>query len=121
MAGSLQKNNLLSPPLMQLPQINWPKVNNLLPAIIQDSQTKEVLMLGYMNQEALALTLKTNQVTFFSRTRQCLWTKGKNSRNYLNIVDVKLDCDGDALLIKVNFSGIICHTGTKSCFFNSSL
>lgn len=97
-------------------KINWQKVDNLLPVIIQHFQTSEVLMLGYMNQEALAKTLAEKVVTFYSRTKQRLWTKGETSGNFLNVVDMSLDCDNDTLLILVNPIGPTCHTGEGSCF-----
>ncbi len=96
--------------------INFEKGSGLVPAIIQDAETNKVLMLGYMNQEALDLTLKTKKVTFYSRTRQCLWTKGETSGNYLNLVDLKADCDNDTLLVKVHPTGPTCHTGTDTCW-----
>ena len=90
--------------------------DGLVPAIIQDSVTNKVLMLGYMNNEALQKTLESKLVTFFSRTKQRLWTKGEESGNVLNLVDIKLDCDNDALLIKVNPKGATCHKGTDTCW-----
>ena len=88
----------------------------LVPAIIQDANTKNVLMLGYMNQDALDKTQQTQQVTFFSRTKNRLWTKGEESGNFLNLVDIKLDCDNDTLLIFVNPSGPTCHKGSGTCW-----
>ncbi|MGB5555025.1 MAG: bifunctional phosphoribosyl-AMP cyclohydrolase/phosphoribosyl-ATP diphosphatase HisIE [Flavobacteriaceae bacterium] len=88
----------------------------LIPAIIQDATTKNVLMLGYMNQEALDKTLETKKVTFFSRSKQRLWTKGEESGNFLNLVDIKNDCDHDTLLISVNPVGPTCHTGSDTCW-----
>ena len=88
----------------------------LVPAIIQDANTKNVLMLGYMNQDALDKTQQTQQVTFFSRTKNRLWTKGEESGNFLNLVDIKLDCDNDTLLIFVNPSGPTCHKGSDTCW-----
>ena len=96
--------------------IDFSKTNGLVPAIIQDYQTRQVLMLGYMNEEALQKTLKENIVTFFSRSKNRLWTKGETSGNYLKIVSIKEDCDQDTLLIKVIPSGPTCHNGTTSCF-----
>lgn len=90
--------------------------NNLIPAIIQDSKTLKVLMLGYMNQEAFDATLKTNKVTFYSRSKQRLWVKGETSGNYLNVVSIEQDCDEDTLLIKANPEGPACHLNTTSCF-----
>lgn len=94
------------------------KFNNdgLVPAIIQDATTKNVLMLGYMNEEAYQKTINTKQVTFFSRSKQRLWTKGEESGNFLNLVDIKNDCDNDTLLIQVNPVGSTCHKGTDTCW-----
>jgi len=97
-------------------QINWQKVNNLLPVIIQDYQSAEVLMLGFMNEEALKKSLEQKRVVFFSRTKNRLWLKGEESGNFLNIVDLGLDCDKDTLLILVNPQGVTCHSGDISCF-----
>lgn len=97
--------------------INFSKnTDGLIPAIIQDSLTKNVLMLGYMNQEALSTTLATNKVTFFSRTKNRLWTKGEESGNFLNLVSYALDCDNDTLLIQVKPVGSTCHKGTDTCW-----
>lgn len=96
--------------------INWNKVDNLLPAIIQDENSGQVLMLGYMNQEALEKTFTTEKVTFFSRTKQCLWTKGETSGNTLNLKSISYDCDKDTLLVLVDPIGPTCHLGTTSCF-----
>ncbi|MCF6222093.1 MAG: bifunctional phosphoribosyl-AMP cyclohydrolase/phosphoribosyl-ATP diphosphatase HisIE [Flavobacteriaceae bacterium] len=90
--------------------------NGLIPAIIQDDQTKKVLMLGYMNKEALDKTLEINKVTFYSRTKKRLWTKGEESGNFLNLVDIKLDCDQDTLLISVIPKGSTCHKGSDTCW-----
>jgi len=88
----------------------------LIPAIIQDANTKNVLMLGYMNAEALQKTQETKKVTFFSRSKQRLWTKGEESGNFLNLIDIKNDCDNDTLLITVNPVGPTCHTGSDTCW-----
>ncbi len=97
--------------------IDFNKNNDgLIPAIIQDANTKTVLMLGYMNKEALEKTKATNLVTFYSRTKQRLWTKGEESGNVLNLVDLKVDCDNDTLLIQVNPKGPTCHKGTDTCW-----
>ena len=97
--------------------LNFSKsTDGLLPAIIQDVNTKNVLMLGYMNKDALDKTQQTQQVTFFSRTKNRLWTKGEESGNFLNLVDIKLDCDNDTLLIFVNPSGPTCHKGSDTCW-----
>ncbi|SHH59120.1 bifunctional phosphoribosyl-AMP cyclohydrolase/phosphoribosyl-ATP diphosphatase HisIE [Winogradskyella jejuensis] len=90
--------------------------DGLVPAIIQDAITKNVLMLGYMNQEAFNKTKETGLVTFFSRTKQRLWTKGEESGNVLNLIDMKLDCDNDTLLISVNPKGPTCHKGSDTCW-----
>lgn len=90
--------------------------DGLLPVIIQDSVTLRVLMLGYMNREAFDLTLSSGHVTFYSRTRSCLWTKGETSGHFLDVVDMYADCDGDTLLIKAVPHGPTCHRGTVSCF-----
>ncbi|MDC3285110.1 bifunctional phosphoribosyl-AMP cyclohydrolase/phosphoribosyl-ATP diphosphatase HisIE [Flavobacteriaceae bacterium] len=93
----------------------------LVPAIIQDATSKNVLMLGFMNQEALEITQNTKKATFFSRTKNRLWTKGEESGNFLNLVDLKLDCDNDTILIFVNPSGPTCHTGSDTCWNDSNL
>lgn len=90
--------------------------DGLVPAIIQDAQTKNVLMLGYMNQEAFDKTQETNKVTFYSRSKQRLWTKGEESGNFLNVVSIKNDCDNDSLLVSVNPDGPTCHTGSDTCW-----
>ena len=90
--------------------------NGLIPAIIQDAITKNVLMLGYMNREAYKKTLDTKKVTFYSRSRNKLWTKGEESGNFLNLVDIKEDCDKDTLLVSVHPQGPTCHTGTDTCW-----
>ena len=96
--------------------INWQKVDGLLPVIVQHAQTSQVLMLGYMNNEALTKTINEGKVTFYSRTKQRLWTKGETSGHFLNVVDMSLDCDNDTLLILANPIGATCHTGEDSCF-----
>ncbi len=96
--------------------LDFEKTGGLIPAIIQDDETNKVLMLGYMNEESLAKTQETGKVTFFSRTKQRLWTKGEESGNFLNVVSIKDDCDHDTLLIKVNPVGPVCHTGTDTCW-----
>ena len=90
--------------------------HGLIPAIIQDSETKSVLMLGYMNEESLQKTIETGRVTFYSRSKQRLWTKGEESGNFLNLVDIKNDCDEDTLLIQAKPVGPTCHTGTDTCW-----
>ena len=97
-------------------ELNFEKLNGLVPAIIQDDCTGKVLMLGFMNREAYEKTVETGLVTFFSRTRQTLWTKGETSGNLLHVVSIKADCDNDSLLIKVHPDGPVCHTGTDTCW-----
>jgi phosphoribosyl-ATP pyrophosphohydrolase/phosphoribosyl-AMP cyclohydrolase len=96
--------------------IDFDKLSGLVPAIIQDATTKNVLMLGFMNKEAYHKTIETGKVTFWSRTRNCLWTKGETSGNFLNLVSIQNDCDNDTLLVKVNPIGPTCHTGTDTCW-----
>jgi len=96
--------------------IDFEKMGGLVPAIIQDATTRQVLMLGFMNEEAYEKTLATKHVTFWSRTRQTLWTKGETSGNFLNLVDMKIDCDQDTLLVRVHPDGPTCHTGTDTCW-----
>jgi phosphoribosyl-ATP pyrophosphohydrolase/phosphoribosyl-AMP cyclohydrolase len=97
-------------------QLNFDKMDGLIPAIIQDNQTGKVLMLGFMNEEALAKTYESGKVTFFSRTKNRLWTKGEESGHFLHPVSITEDCDRDTLLIKVNPTGPVCHTGNDTCF-----
>jgi phosphoribosyl-ATP pyrophosphohydrolase/phosphoribosyl-AMP cyclohydrolase len=101
---------------MKLPKIDWKKNSGLVPAIVQDAATLQVLMLGYMDAAALKKTLRTKKVTFFSRSKQRLWTKGESSKNFLHLVDVKADCDRDTLLVTARPDGPTCHRGTVSCF-----
>ncbi len=96
--------------------IDFNKCGGLVPAIIQDATTKAVLMLGYMNEESLKKTEESGLVTFFSRSRQCLWTKGETSGNYLHVVSIKSDCDNDTLLIQAHPDGPTCHKGTDTCW-----
>ncbi len=96
--------------------LDFNKMDGLIPAIIQDNYTSKVLMLGFMNKEAYEKTAATGQVTFFSRTKNRLWTKGEESGNFLNVVSIKEDCDKDTLLIKVNPVGPVCHTGSDTCW-----
>ncbi|OAT31369.1 phosphoribosyl-AMP cyclohydrolase/phosphoribosyl-ATP pyrophosphatase [Buttiauxella brennerae ATCC 51605] len=100
----------------QQAQLDWEKTDGLMPVIVQHAKSGEVLMLGYMNPEALAQTIESGKVTFFSRTKQRLWTKGETSGNFLNVVNIAQDCDNDTLLILVNPIGPTCHLGTSSCF-----
>ncbi len=99
--------------------IDFDKTNGLVPVVIQDEQTLEVLMLGYMNQEAYDKTVAENIVTFYSRSKNRLWTKGETSNNFLHVKSIALDCDSDTLLIKVKADGPTCHTGDRSCFNTS--
>lgn len=96
--------------------IDFDKMNGLVPAIIQDVRTKNVLMLGFMNREAYDVTTSTGKVTFFSRTKNRLWTKGEESGNFLNVVSIAADCDNDTLLVKVIPEGPVCHTGSDTCW-----
>ena len=96
--------------------MDFDKMNGLVPAIIQDNETRKVLMLGFMNKEAYDKTVETGKVTFFSRTKNRLWTKGEESGNFLHVVSIKADCDNDTLLIQVNPVGPVCHTGTDTCW-----
>ncbi|BAK72086.1 bifunctional phosphoribosyl-AMP cyclohydrolase/phosphoribosyl-ATP diphosphatase HisIE [Arcobacter sp. L] len=103
----------------QLDKIDWGKMDNLIPVITQDANTNEVLMLAYMNKEALELTIKTNYAHYFSRSRQRIWKKGESSNHLQEIVEILVDCDNDTLLLKVNQEGVACHTGRKSCFYTN--
>lgn len=105
--------------LDQISQLDWQKVNDLMPVIVQDATNGKVLMLGYMNVEALTQTIETQKVTFYSRTKERLWTKGESSGNFLELSDISQDCDNDTLLIMANPIGPTCHLGTVSCFPDS--
>lgn len=96
--------------------LDFDKMGGLIPAIIQDARTKNVLMLGFMNKEAYEKTLEINKVTFFSRTKNRLWTKGEESGHFLDVVSIESDCDNDTLLIKAIPNGPVCHTGSATCF-----
>jgi phosphoribosyl-ATP pyrophosphohydrolase/phosphoribosyl-AMP cyclohydrolase len=100
-------------------KIEWEKNGGLIPAVIQDIDTNEVLMLGYMNEEALELTKKTGLVHYFSRSKQRIWKKGETSGHTQEVKEILIDCDNDTLLIKVKQNGVACHTGRKSCFFTN--
>lgn len=102
--------------MIDLSKIDFKKDNGLVPCVVQDAQTQVVLMLGYMNEEALTQTLKEKRVTFFSRSKNRLWTKGETSGNFLHLVTASVDCDGDTLLIKARPEGPVCHTGAATCF-----
>jgi len=97
-------------------QIDFEKLNGLVPAVVQDNNSMKVLMVGFMNREALEKTQELGKVTFFSRTKNRLWTKGEDSGNFLNVVSILVDCDNDTLLIKANPVGPVCHTGADTCF-----
>lgn len=96
--------------------IDFNKGNGLVPAIIQDARTQQVLMLGYMNEEAFNATVETGNVTFYSRSKERLWMKGESSGNVMHVEEIRVDCDNDTLLIKANPSGPVCHTGANTCF-----
>jgi phosphoribosyl-ATP pyrophosphohydrolase/phosphoribosyl-AMP cyclohydrolase len=102
--------------LKDISQIDFKKLDGLVPAVVQDNQTMKVLMVGFMNEEAVAKTQEIGKVTFFSRTKNRLWTKGEESGNFLNVVSILIDCDNDTLLIKAKPVGPVCHTGTDTCF-----
>ncbi len=102
--------------MIDVAKLDFKKTNGLIPCIVQDGTTLKVLMLGYMNEEALNKTLSEKKLTFFSRTKQCLWTKGETSGNYLFLNEVIIDCDHDTLLFKVTPKGPSCHTGADTCF-----
>ena len=97
-------------------ELDFDKMDGLIPAIIQDNSTQKVLMLGFMNKEAYEKTVETGKVTFFSRTKNRLWTKGETSGNFLNVVSIKADCDNDTLLVMANPCGPVCHKGTDTCW-----
>lgn len=104
---------------MKIKQVNFSKGGGLIPTIIQDTKTKEILMLGYMNEKALALTQRTKWVHFWSRSRNKIWLKGETSGNKLKVVKITSDCDNDTLLVEAELVGKnVCHTGSRSCFFN---
>ena len=102
-----------------LESLAWDKQGGLLPAVVQDAANGRVLMLGYMSREALAITQETRHVTFYSRSRQRLWTKGETSGNHLELVSIEADCDGDSLLLQARPSGPTCHLGRTSCFVDA--
>lgn len=105
--------------MIDLNSIDWKKVDNLLPVVVQDSENLEILMVAYMNREALELSLSTGYAHYFSRTKGRIWKKGESSGHTQEIVDALIDCDSDTLLIKVKQIGVACHTGRASCFFTS--
>lgn len=101
-------------------ELAWEKMDNLLPCIVQNAKSGKMLMQGFMNQEALKVTLETGKVTFFSRSKQRLWTKGESSGHTLDLVDISVDCDGDSILALANPNGPTCHKGTESCWADAS-
>jgi phosphoribosyl-ATP pyrophosphohydrolase/phosphoribosyl-AMP cyclohydrolase len=101
---------------MNVETLAWEKMEGLIPAVVQDEKTRKILMLGYMNQESLAMTLASKRVTFYSRSKKALWTKGETSGHFLTLCDIYPDCDGDSLLILATPLGPTCHQGTASCF-----
>lgn len=103
--------------MIEIETLDFAKNDGLIPAVIQDANSFRVLMLGYMNEEALRTTLEQKQITFYSRSREKLWTKGETSGNYLDLVDIQSDCDRDTLLVLANPRGPVCHTGEETCFF----
>ena len=103
----------------QINKIDWEKMQGLIPVVTQEASTNEVLMLAYMDKEALSLTLETNIAHYFSRSKQRIWKKGESSGHTQEVVDIMIDCDDDTILLKVNQNGVACHTGRKSCFFTS--
>ncbi len=103
-------------PVIHSETLDWTKGGGLLPAIIQDADTRQVLMLAYMNKEALTKTINTQKVTFYSRSKDRLWTKGETSKNWLYFVSAEMDCDADTILVQVRPQGPTCHTGTQTCF-----
>lgn len=104
---------------MSIEKIDWDKMDGLIPVVTQDASTNKVLMLAYMDKEALSLTLDTNIAHYFSRSKQRIWKKGESSGHIQEVVDVLVDCDDDTILLKVKQTGVACHTGRKSCFFTS--
>ncbi len=110
------RSHIINEEIFYKMNIDFDKSGGLVPAVIQDNETLKVLMLGYMNQEALKVTEESGKVTFFSRSKNRLWTKGEESGNFLNLVSISSDCDNDTLLIKVKPVGPVCHTGTDTCW-----
>lgn len=104
---------------MSIEKIDWDKMEGLIPVITQEASTGQVLMLAYMDKQALELTLETNIAHYFSRSKQRIWKKGESSGHTQEVVDILVDCDDDTVLLKVNQTGVACHTGRKSCFFTS--
>lgn len=102
--------------LKNISKLDFNKLDGLIPAVVQDAESLKVLMVGFMNEEAVIKTRETGKVTFFSRTKNRLWTKGEESGNFLNVVSILVDCDEDTLLVKANPVGPVCHTGADTCF-----
>lgn len=100
-------------------KVDFKKGNGLLPVIVQEEKTKEVLMLAYMNEESLAMTMKSGKATYYSRSRKELWVKGETSGHYQKVKDIRIDCDCDTLLLLVEQTGAACHTGHHSCFYRN--
>ena len=117
----MTKATFSTPPAEIISKADWGKSDGLLPAIVQNPNNGQVLMLGYMNAEALTATIKGGNVTFFSRSKQRLWVKGESSGNFLKFADVRIDCDYDALLVTAQPMGPTCHTGSISCFGNETV
>lgn len=115
----MNENPLIETSALDIESLAWTKQDGLLPAIVQDADSRRVLMLGYMSREALAKTIESSQVTFYSRSKQRLWTKGESSGHVLTLVGIDVDCDNDSLLVQARPQGPTCHLGTASCFPNA--
>lgn len=115
----MNENPPIETPALDIESLAWEKQSGLLPAIVQDADSRRVLMLGYMSREALVKTIKSGQVTFYSRSKQRLWTKGESSGHVLTLVGLEVDCDNDTLLVQARPQGPTCHLGTVSCFPNA--
>ena len=115
----MNENPPIETPALDIESLAWEKQSGLLPAIVQDADSRRVLMLGYMSREALARTIESRQVTFYSRSKQRLWTKGESSGHVLTLVGLEVDCDNDTLLVQARPHGPTCHLGTVSCFPNA--
>lgn len=115
----MNENPPIETPALDIESLAWEKQSGLLPAIVQDADSRRVLMLGYMSREALVKTIESGQVTFYSRSKQRLWTKGESSGHVLTLVSLEVDCDNDTLLVQARPHGPTCHLGTVSCFPNA--
>ncbi len=115
----MNQNPSIKTSALDIESLAWEKQSGLLPAIVQDADSRRVLMLGYMSREALAITIESRQVTFYSRSKQRLWTKGESSGHVLTLVGLEVDCDNDTLLVQARPQGPTCHLGTVSCFPNA--